>query len=185
MFDEFYRSDLRNAISHSSFILAEEGFRCRGRSAESFQIPYPELDDLLTKAKVFIVTFFGLEAEARRQWGSFARRGLPYDPHYKGIMEVLVDDDGLLNGFKVHWPNRCDSFYRRGTEGIEMTNCFLDIKNATVQMFVGTYARRPGRFSPLVEADASPAYSPLEGSTADLRWDEETAAHRRSSSTAP
>ena len=35
--------------------------------------------------------------------------GYGYDPDYKGIMEVLVDAEGLMNGFKVHWPNNSDS----------------------------------------------------------------------------
>jgi hypothetical protein len=95
---------------------------------------------------------------------------MPYDPVYKGIMEVLVDDEGLMNGFKVHWPNESESVYRRTKSGIEMTNCFLDLKNANIEMFVGTYAREPGIFSPLVEADAVPIYTRLDGSSADLTW---------------
>jgi hypothetical protein len=75
-----------------------------------------------------------------------------------------------MNGFKVHWPNASASIYRRTTEGIEMTNCSLDMKNANIQMFVGLYARRPGTFSPLVEIDALPIYTPLEGNNAELMW---------------
>ncbi|HEY1505409.1 MAG TPA: hypothetical protein VGF92_13970 [Stellaceae bacterium] len=179
IFDEFYRPALRNAINHSDFIFTDEGFRCRGgHGATGFKISYDELNDILTKAKVFIGTFFGLETEARRFWGTFAGKGLPYDPIYKGIMEVLVDADGLLNGFKVHWPNRSESFYRRTKSGIDMTNCFLDFDAGNLQMMVGLYARRAGTFSPLVEADALPTYTRLEGSSDELRWDAEAAAHR-------
>jgi len=171
MFDDFYRGDLRNAISHSDFIFTDDGFRCRnGNWTGAFKITFEDLDNLITKAKVFIGTFFGLEREARRHWGTYAGKGMPYDPVYKGIMEVLVDDEGLMNGFKVHWPNASDSFYRRAKDGIEMTNCLLDVRHATIEMFVGLYAQHPGTFSPLVEIDALPVYTRLEGSSADLTW---------------
>jgi hypothetical protein len=171
IFDEFYRADLRNAISHSDFIFTDDGFRCRrGNGLSAFEISFGDLDDLLTKAKVFIGTFFGLEREARRVWGTHAGSAIPYDPVYKGLMEVLVDPDGLMNGFKVHWPNRSESVYRRTEAGIDMMNCFLDIENATVQLFVGSYARSPGPFSPLVETGTEPVYTPLEGSGIIPTW---------------
>ena len=171
IFDEFFRGDLRNAISHSDFIFTEEGFRCRnGNWTKAFTITFEELDELITKAKVFIGTFFGLERETRRHWGTYAGKGMPYDPVYKGILEVLVDDEGLMNGFKVHWPNTSESVYRRANDGIEMTNCFLKLKRANIELFVGSYARRPGTFSPLVEIDASPVYTPLEGTDSALTW---------------
>jgi len=85
-------------------------------------------------------------------------------------MEILVDGDGLMNGFKVHWPNASESTYRRAEDGIEMTNCMLDMKNARIELFVGLYARQPGTFSPLVEADGMPVYTPLKGSSTELTW---------------
>ena len=165
VFDEFYRGELRNAISHSDFIFTDHGFRCRnGNGFDAFEISFDELDNLLTKAKVFIGTFLGLESEARRHWGTFAGKGMPYDAVYKGIMEILIDDEGLMNGFKVHWPNASESFYRRTNNGIDMSNCFLDIKNSTVELLVDRYAQHPGTFSPLVEADADPVYTPFDKS---------------------
>lgn len=171
IFDEFYRADLRNAINHSDFILSDEGFRCRnGNGFKSFSITFEELDKLATKAKVFIGTFFGLETEARRHWGTFAGKGIPYDLPYKGIMEILVDDEGLMNGFKVHWPNNSESVYRRKQDGIDMINCMLDIDAATISLMVGRFAQRKSRFSPLVEEGDMPVYTPLEGSDEELKW---------------
>jgi hypothetical protein len=173
LFDEFYNSDLRNAISHSDFILTAEHFRCRGGSGASraFSLPLQRVNEVITKAKVFVGTFFGLEREARRIWGTNKGRAIPYDPTYKGLMEVLVDKENLLCGFKVHWPNNSESVYRRTADGIEMTNCMLDLKNATIQLMVGLYARKPGAFSPLVEEAQSPVYTPLEGSGHILKWE--------------
>jgi hypothetical protein len=88
----------------------------------------------------------------------------------EGILEVLVDSEGLVNGFKVHWPNASESTYRRTANGIEMSNCMLDIKNAGISLFVDLYARKPGKFSPLVEVSGAPIYTRLEGSNVDLTW---------------
>jgi hypothetical protein len=169
--EEFYRGDLRNAISHSDFILTDDGFRCRnGNWTGAFRISFQQLDDLITKAKAFVGGFFALEREARRFWGERAGQAIPYDQHYKGLMEVLVDKDGLMNGFKVHWPNKSESTYRRTEDGIDMSNCLLDLPNSTIQLFVGLYARNPGTFSPLVEADGKPVYTNVEGSDAEVHW---------------
>jgi hypothetical protein len=70
LFDEFYSNDFRNAIAHSDFIFTDEGFRCRnGNWRRSFQLTYQQVDDLLTKAKVFIGTFFGLERDGENMRG--------------------------------------------------------------------------------------------------------------------
>lgn len=163
IFDEFYRTDFRNAIAHSDFIFTDTGFRCRnGYSNKAFELSYAQVNDLITNAKVFISTFFGLEREARRAFGEKAGKGMTYDPVYKGVMEILVDDEKIMNGFKVHWPNGSESMYRRTENGIDMVNCILALERNTIELFVGLYAQRPGAFSPLVEQGDAPNYTPLE-----------------------
>jgi hypothetical protein len=56
-----------------------------------------------------------------------------------------------------------ESFYRRTEEGVDMCNCTVDLKNASLDLFVNQYARKPGTFSPLVEHDGQPVYTKLEG----------------------
>jgi hypothetical protein len=177
---EFVRWDLRNAVAHSDFILTEDSLRARGTTpGSSFLIPLDEVDRLLTCAKAFISAFFVLEQEARRTWGGCAGKALPYDPVYKGLMEILADDEGLMCGFKVHWPNGEESFYRRTSDGIDMANCFLSLKKETVELFVGLYARQPGDFSPLVERDNQPTYTAIEGTQERPYWDVEAAAAKQ------
>jgi hypothetical protein len=173
IFDEFYDSNLRNAISHSDFILADSDFRCRGGTGatRAFSMSLERVNELVTKAKVFVGTIFGLDREARRVWGTHKNRAIPYDPIYKGLMEVLVDEEGLMCGFKVHWPNESESVYRRTPDGIEMTNCMLDLGNATLEFMVGLYARVPGEFSPLVEKSAAPVYTALEQTGEVPTWE--------------
>lgn len=177
IFADFVRFDLRNAAVHADYIIADETFRCRGSSpGKSFSIPLDELDKIITSAKAFASAFFVLEYEARKSWGGVAGRAIPYDPHYKGLMEVLANTDGLLVGFKVHWPNGEESYYRRADDGIDMVNCFLSFQRETIELFVGMYARKRDSFSPLVERGEKPKYTPVQGSLKEVVWDFEAAA---------
>ncbi len=172
IFDEYYSNKLRNAVAHSDFILTDVDFRCRGdiSGISGFRLKYDELDQKITCAKAFISAFFQAEMLARQVWGAKKRKAIPYDRHYKGLMEVLVDNQDLMCGFRVHWPNKSQSTYRRTADGVEMINCMLDLKNATVQLFVDLYAQKPGVFSPLVEHDAIPVYTKLEGCDEEVTW---------------
>jgi hypothetical protein len=179
IFDDFYNGKLRNAISHSDYILTDEEFRCRNGTGAvgAFSVSLKELNEIITKSKIFISTFFSLETAARECWGGKKHRAVPYDPVYKGLLEVLVDDNDLMCGFKVHWPNNSESVYRRTRDGIDMINCMLDMKNATIQFMVGLYAREPGQFSPLVEKDGVPSYTKLEGTGVIPKWETECARY--------
>lgn len=165
IFDQFYDNQLRNAIAHSDYILTDEDFRCRGRlsGSKAFKISYEELDQKILAAKAFIAAFYQMELIARQVWGQRKQEAIPYDRHYKGLMEILVDDQDVMCGFKVHWPNNSESFYRRTEKGVDMVNCMLDLNNAKVDFFVSTYAQKSGTFSPLVERDSQPVYTKLEG----------------------
>ena len=180
IFDEFVRFDLRNAIAHADYIITDDSFRCRGSvPGSSFHIPLIELDRLITGAKAFMSAFFILEREARRTWGQSSGRAIPYDPVYKGLMEILPDEEGLMTGFKIHWPNGADSYYRRTPDGIDMVNCNLDFEGETISLFVGMYARQRDQFSPLVEFGEEPLYTLVEGRTEAPTWDSRAAGERQ------
>ena len=172
MFDEFYDPKLRNAISHSDYVLTDTHFRVRNGTGAwgAFAIPLEKLDETVTRCKAFYSTFFGIEHAARHSFSGIANKVLPYDLHYKGLLEVLADNDGTMCGFRVHWPNGSDSTYRRTEDGIEMVNCMLAMQQNTIEFMVGMYARNPGSFSPLVEDGAQPVYTTREGDDVPLNW---------------
>jgi hypothetical protein len=172
IFDEFYDPKLRNAISHSDYIITDTHFRVRNGTGAwgAYATPLEKLDETITRCKAFYSTFFGIEHAARHSFGGIAKKALPYDPHYKGLLEVLADKEGTMCGFRVHWPNGTDSTYRRTEDGIEMVNCMLAMKQNTVEFMVGLYACSPGSFSPLVEDGAQPVYTTREGEDVPLRW---------------
>ena len=106
IFDDFYNNHLRNAVGHSDYILADDEFRCRGGTSlrKAFRMSYSNLAEALTAAKAFITAFFQVELWARQAWGALKRKAVPYDLRYKGLMEVLVDAQDAMCGFRVHWP---------------------------------------------------------------------------------
>ena len=113
IFDDFYNNHLRNAVGHSDYILADDDFRCRGdtTSTKAFRISYGALDEIITSAKAFISAFFQVELFTRQVWGAEKHKAVPYDPQYKGLMEILVDERDVMCGFRVHWPNGSESTY--------------------------------------------------------------------------
>lgn len=161
--NEFHDTKFRNAIAHADFVFSDDGFRCRSDgSKRSFHLRFDQVDDLIMKATAFIGSFFTLEHDARCRWGNYAGKPIPYDPVLKGVMEILVDDNNLMNGFKIHWPNGSESVYRRTVDGVEMTNCVVSSDREGMEFMVGMYANQPGTFSRLVEDGTEPSYSPLE-----------------------
>jgi hypothetical protein len=172
IFDHFYSSKLRNAVQHSDFILTDSDLRSRNglSGTKAFNISYEELDKLIFHAKAFIAAYFLADMTARQVWGLRKGRAIPYDSHYKGLMEILVDDSDLMCGFKVHWPNNSESVYRRTKQEVDMANCMVDPRNGTLSLFVDLYARAPGAFSPLVEEGGEPIYTPLDKSKTRPTW---------------
>jgi hypothetical protein len=96
IFDDFYRSDLRNAISHSDFIFTEEGFRCRnGNWTGAFEITFEELDTLITKAKVFIGTFLAWKRRLVANGARMRKKGSHMTRYIKGSWKFLQIRRGL------------------------------------------------------------------------------------------
>lgn len=174
IFDDFYSNRLRNAIAHSDFILGGDSFRVRGgiSGTRAFRVSYEELDKRIMCAKAFISALFQVEMTARQIIGAQKQKAIPYDQHFKGLLEILVDNNEVMCGFKVHWPNNTESTYSRTAGGIEMTNCSLDLQGATISLFVNLYAQNPGEFSPLVEAGSVPVYTALAGCSTTPVWPE-------------
>lgn len=121
IFDDFYNSELRNAISHSDYILTDVDFRCRKETGAvgAFRIQLEVLNRTIIKSKLFISTFFGLETSARQFWATRKHSAIPYDAVYKGLMEILVSEDDLMCGFKIHWPNNSESVYKRTKKALK------------------------------------------------------------------
>lgn len=177
LFDDFYFSSLRNAIDHSDYVLHGSEFRIRNGVIPEEDNPHSltpvisldRLSRIIERAYGFYSALFSLEHNARAWFAGFKGQGLPSDLALKGLLEFLIDDQGLLCGFKMHWPNAHDSVYRRLPSGCDAMNIFNQ-PDGTVDFFVGEYFREHHPFSRLVPADGQPRYTTAEGASEPLQW---------------
>ena len=58
--------------------------------------------------------------------------------------------------------------------GIEITDCLVNLEAAAIELVVGRHAQEPGEFSPLVERNADPVYSSLDACDVIPTWPTET-----------
>ncbi len=165
-FDDFYRAQFRNAISHSDFVLHEDEFRARrsyfreanGGSFWTSAMKLSHVGDLLGRAFGFYEAFFRLHAASLAFYRPLQDQVFAYDEQHKGILELLFDGD-TVSGYRLLWPNGSESVVKRGRSGCSATNVGHDA-HGRVRPMVGCYAKNPGDFSPLVERDGRPMYRP-------------------------
>lgn len=176
-FDEFYFNGLRNAVFHADYVLHEREFRMRkghvslprSEKKHSRVLSFSELLAVISKAYAFYNAFFTLENSAREQFGSLSERVIPYDRGNKGLLEFLVNDYGLLDGWVVHWPNATESRYRRSSNGSRPLNIMAQV-GERLQLFVGERFSKHDPFSPLVPAGGKAKYTPMDGTGDPLDW---------------
>ena len=174
--EENHDAVLRNAVYHSDYVLHEDSMFIRKDSRFSKREGYytpriglDELDEVITSAFAFFSALFALYERCRRSFGDFQRAFLPYDGHYKGILQFLFASDGLLIGFRVYRPNGTTGEYARTKEACTGHNLSFD-KDGSINFMVGLYASERGAFSPLVEDGAEPVYAVVPGTELRPHW---------------
>lgn len=177
-FDDFYFPPLRNAIAHSSYVLHENEFRLIGdnlldpnRKVYSPVVDLGYLQQIIIRTFAFYSAFFSLHQRARTEFANLRGKCFPCDHPLKGLLEFLVDKDGLLTGFKVHWPNKLDSVYRRTETGCEALNVAFN-PDLSVNFFVGEYFREHHPLTPLVPSGGNLEYTLADGCTEQPTWPE-------------
>jgi hypothetical protein len=175
LIEEFYFKDIRNAVFHADYALTDTEFVMRGGGLHKVKegyftsaVPLDELSEIIFNTFEFYRAIMALHQRARRQLRDFKNKVLPYDLHYKGLLELLFEDD-LVAGFRTYWPNGSRSEFSRTRDGSRAINVVLE-KDGSVNFMVDLYARHPGTFSPLVEHDANPLYTPAPGHTTAPHW---------------
>lgn len=118
--DAFFDERVRNAFSHSDYVLTEEYFRFTDGGL-AHQIEANALDRLI--AETF--AFYGVFLAVHEQWLLAIGRGKKFHkwPNYE-VLELLSTEEESLYGFHVHFSNGSRSTYTRrksGTEAINLT----------------------------------------------------------------
>ncbi len=181
---EIYDNIIRNAVYHSDYVLHERNMHLLKDHHFSKKklhctqvVEFDELDELITNAFAFYTALFSLYERCRRSFTDFKHAFMPYDVHYKGVMEFVFDGEDRLIGFRVYWPNESYSEYSRTKDGCVGRNIVFN-PDRSINFMVGLYASRPGTFSPLVEHDAQPNYPPRPGTEMRPYWPKKLAVYK-------
>jgi len=130
--DSFFNEHVRNAFSHSDFILTDTEFRStEGGLAKSIKVS--ELDQLISICfdfyKAFIATY--------KQWRLILAQSKQYHkwPNYE-VLELLSDKKEGIYGFHVHFSNGSKATYTRKRSGTEAINFGFN-RDGTIYFMVG------------------------------------------------
>jgi hypothetical protein len=181
--EEIYDSAIRNAVYHSNYALHKSELRLPGSFRHSKRrdclTPVVELDELVeivNNAFAFYSALLALYERARTLLGDFINAFLPFDQHYKGLLELIFESDKLV-GFRAYWPNGTLSEYTRTDQGCNGQNLYFN-PDGSINFFVGFYPPRCGTFSPLVEETAEPIYAARPGTDIHPYWPSELKAYK-------
>jgi hypothetical protein len=181
LFEEIYHKDIRNSVFHADYTITDTEFRMldglykNSKGYLTHSVTFAELDTILRRSFAFYSAVMALHRRARRQLAGLRNKLLPYDGHYKGLLELLFEDD-LLCGFRTYWPNGSNSEFTRTHAGCWGVNTTFE-QDGSINFMVGLYASKRGSFSPLVEQDGAPRYTPAPGRHKPPHWPDDLKAY--------
>ena len=130
--DEFFDDRIRNAFSHSDYVLTERYFRWR-ESGLPQQMEIERVAQIITNCFAFYSAFMPLI-----EWWPHELAKLPrYNkwPRYE-VLELLNDSEHGVYGFNVHFSNGHKATFTRTSDGVQAMNLFAE-KDGSVNFFVG------------------------------------------------
>jgi hypothetical protein len=103
IFDQIVRPEIRDAFSHSDYVLFEDELRLKYRGSQYARIRLPEVLELVQKTVDWFNLFMGLLAASRRSFPKGHRITGRKSPggHDLCSVEVLVDERGFATGFQA------------------------------------------------------------------------------------
>ena len=131
--DAFFNDQIRNAFSHSDFVITEEYFRWT-ESGLAQQISIEDLNRIISNC----FSFYSALLWCHKTWLKQMSQSPKYHkwPNYK-VLEILSSDDSGAYGFNVHFSNGNKATYSRTNEGAQPTNITFN-KEGTINFFVGS-----------------------------------------------
>jgi len=105
-------------------------------------IPFDELAEITKEAFAFHSALLSLWNQQKQLFLDFRDRILPFDDHYKAVIEFTFDDNSL-DGFRTYWPNGMVGTYRRHADGRSDGLNLTFRQDGSIDFFVGLYAQKP------------------------------------------
>jgi len=120
--DSIYNDTVRNAFSHSDYIITDTHFRWTEGGLPG-QIPLEQVSNLITNSFNFFSTFTALNDRWLNMIGKSARY---YKLPKHEVLELITDDRHKLNGFRVHFSNGNSAQFIRTDEGVDCSNLWFE-----------------------------------------------------------
>jgi hypothetical protein len=116
LIDAIYNDMVRNAFSHSDYIIGEEHFRWTEGGLPG-QMPLENVNNSFS--------FFGMFMGMRERWRGLVAEMPRYHrwPNFE-VFEILKAD-GKVDGFQVHFSNGTSARFHRKPEGVDLMNVLL------------------------------------------------------------
>jgi hypothetical protein len=132
--DAVYNDAIRNAFSHSDYIITENDFRwTEGGLAEP--LPLPQLNNLISNALVFFGAFAGIRSRLLEEFGKMPR----YHRWPNFQVFELLKTEGMLDGFRIHDSTGSSALFRRGPDGVDLEN-IIPRNDGLLEFIVGNAA---------------------------------------------
>jgi hypothetical protein len=129
--DQFFNEDIRNAFSHSDYVLSSEHFRwTEGGLAQ--QLPLDTVNLTIQNCFRFFSALLWLHNQVLTDLKNLPR--FHKWPNYE-VLELLSDGE-RLTGFSVHFSNGVKATYSRTEKGVECTNIMFE-RDGSINFFVG------------------------------------------------
>jgi hypothetical protein len=109
--ESIYDNEIRNAVYHSDYTLTDREFRIvagtrlsKKKNCFTPVVEIDELNELFIDAFAFYSALFALYERCRKSFGDFKNAFLPYDFHYKGVLQLLFEEEGCVCGKRKREP---------------------------------------------------------------------------------
>jgi hypothetical protein len=132
LIDGIYDDRVRNAFSHSDYIITNNTFRWTEGDLGG-QLPLEKLDSLITNA----FSFTGVFVAVRDRWLKLAAKMSRYHRWPNHEVLELLKLDGKLDGFRVHFSNGNSARFRRSPAGVDLMNVVIE-SDGTINFMVGS-----------------------------------------------
>jgi hypothetical protein len=171
-----YNNTIRNAVYHSDYVIHNDSLRLLSGHLYSKKekvftplVTFDEVGEVTREAFAFHSALLLLWERQRKLSIDLKGKILPYDAHYKGVIQFTFEDDSL-NGFRVYWPNETVGVCSRNADGATEAQNVVFRPDGSIDFFVGHFAAHPGTFSPCVEAGGEPLYAEIPGTDKRPHW---------------
>lgn len=129
--DQFFNEDIRNAFSHSDYIMSDDTFRWT-ESGFPHGLPLDTVNVTIKNCLLFCSVLVRLHNQVLIELKRLPR--FNKWPNYE-VLELLSDSERLF-GFSVHFANDNKAAYARTSEGVECTNIIFEA-DGSINFMVG------------------------------------------------